>query len=439
METVGVYLKREREARNISLNEVSHATKISKFYLDNIERDDFEKLPQGPYIKGYISSYSRLIGSNVDEALKLYESLNKKKEPPEEIECGPSNSQTRKAGIAEALNSLVASCRRLCDRIHPHELSPWTRLMQSGAASVGKIGVSINARVAAIRANYTPSKTQTITQDSVVIPFKAPDASLHQDDHSARTGISRFSAAALSTTVTRWLARWRSGLYAGLAVIGVGVLVLAGFGFYHLFIFDGYPAMPNRVSDQPRPSPASSGAEAKVPRTPTVTDTKKTDSTRMRQISRPLANDASKPVITAVPPRRTADGDSAVSSASGHIAKNSSSAASTAAAHVSVLKASICKSIQNRMPAGVETVFPASVQRVYVWSQVGAKQPPTEIRHVYYLEGRKVSDVTLHVRSSFWRTWSYKSIAGPRDRGHWRVDIATAGGKVLRRLYFKVE
>ena len=75
MQTVGNYLRQEREAKNISLGEVAHLTKISEFYLDFLEKDDYEKLPQGPYIKGYISSYARLIGINADEAIKLYNSL----------------------------------------------------------------------------------------------------------------------------------------------------------------------------------------------------------------------------------------------------------------------------------------------------------------------------------------------------------------------------
>ena len=77
METVGDYLKKQREAKNISLRKVSHLTKISEFYLDCLEKDDYEKLPQGPYIKGYISSYATLIGGNAEEALRLYASVQK--------------------------------------------------------------------------------------------------------------------------------------------------------------------------------------------------------------------------------------------------------------------------------------------------------------------------------------------------------------------------
>ena len=103
-----------------------------------------------------------------------------------------------------------------------------------------------------------------------------------------------------------------------------------------------------------------------------------------------------------------------------------------------MLQASVCAEIKNRMPAGVDTSFPVSTQRVFVWNAIEARQVPTKIRHIYYLDGKKISDVTLDVRSAYWRTWSAKSLSNERYRGEWRVDIATASGKVLRRLYFEV-
>ena len=52
MQTIGNYLKSGREARNIGLSEVARSTKISKWYLDCLEKDEFDKMPGGPYIKG---------------------------------------------------------------------------------------------------------------------------------------------------------------------------------------------------------------------------------------------------------------------------------------------------------------------------------------------------------------------------------------------------
>ena len=75
MQTIGNYLKSGREARNIGLSEVARCTKISKWYLDCLEKDEFDKIPGGPYIKGYIASYASFIGLEEDEILKQYDSL----------------------------------------------------------------------------------------------------------------------------------------------------------------------------------------------------------------------------------------------------------------------------------------------------------------------------------------------------------------------------
>jgi hypothetical protein len=107
--------------------------------------------------------------------------------------------------------------------------------------------------------------------------------------------------------------------------------------------------------------------------------------------------------------------------------------------NIKVLKATICSAIKDRMPADMTTVFPLSTDRVYVWSMIQADHYPTAIQHVYYHEETLVNRVELSIRSPFWRTWSFKSIDKPQYRGHWRVDLTTMDGDVLRRLYFKID
>ena len=91
------------------------------------------------------------------------------------------------------------------------------------------------------------------------------------------------------------------------------------------------------------------------------------------------------------------------------------------------------------MPFGVANVFSHSVKRVYVWNQVETSVVPNQIRHIYYFNDQAISNVVLDVGSANWRTWSYVTISGDRHRGEWRVDITTADGKVLRRLYFEID
>ena len=107
METVGVYLKKERESKNLSLREVARLTKISELYLDCIEKDDYEKIPKGPYVKGYISSYSRVIGVDTQQALALYDSANEKKEQSDAPQVDIAPATGWKVALANALTSLV--------------------------------------------------------------------------------------------------------------------------------------------------------------------------------------------------------------------------------------------------------------------------------------------------------------------------------------------
>ena len=76
MESIGSYLKKQREMRSISLQDVSKATKINLKSLTALETDDFGFLPGQVFAKGFVRSYAKAIGLNVEEALlQLEENL----------------------------------------------------------------------------------------------------------------------------------------------------------------------------------------------------------------------------------------------------------------------------------------------------------------------------------------------------------------------------
>jgi cytoskeleton protein RodZ len=62
MPAFGENLRREREMRGVSLEEISAATKISLRFLDAIEREDFSKLPGGIFSRSFLRSYARYLG-----------------------------------------------------------------------------------------------------------------------------------------------------------------------------------------------------------------------------------------------------------------------------------------------------------------------------------------------------------------------------------------
>lgn len=68
----GDELRREREIRGISLKEIADSTKISKRFLDAIERNDHKTLPAPVFTRGFVREYARYLGLNSDEMVNRY-------------------------------------------------------------------------------------------------------------------------------------------------------------------------------------------------------------------------------------------------------------------------------------------------------------------------------------------------------------------------------
>ena len=401
MQTVGDYLKEERVAKNISLREVASLTMISVYYLDYLEKNDYEKLPQGPYIKGYISSYARLIGCNPDEALRLYDSLREQKNQTEAIQPEISKDKGWLASIASSLKSIVSSFP-----------SPKTII-----APVKAITASLKIRGSGLKAAMPSSDRIVSSLKAAGASIKTIAPSIQKAGFSLKTILPAFKKATAALNTNR-IFNARAWLYACFVLLSSTILVLAGFGFYHLFI---YQKIPSPVADvevlQDKESKAVLAMNAE------------------KNVLPSRSNDASAPSDQEA---ITAGRQIGTQSDQRPISASLSVESSAAFSNLNVVKATICADIEDRMPAGVGNTFSWSTLRVYVWSLVQAKHLPSEIRHIYYFEGRKVSDVALSVRSSSWRTWSYKTISNKRYEGSWRVDIASAEGQVLRSLYFEI-
>jgi cytoskeleton protein RodZ len=72
MKSFGAYLKGEREARKISLEEISRATKIRRAILEAIEQDQGEAVLPEAVVKGFIKGYARHIGLDPKEVMATY-------------------------------------------------------------------------------------------------------------------------------------------------------------------------------------------------------------------------------------------------------------------------------------------------------------------------------------------------------------------------------
>ncbi len=70
---LGEYLKEKRTEKNFSLEKLSQKTKISINILKSLEANDFDHLPSAAYIKGFVTSYVKVLGLPMDEAINKME------------------------------------------------------------------------------------------------------------------------------------------------------------------------------------------------------------------------------------------------------------------------------------------------------------------------------------------------------------------------------
>jgi cytoskeletal protein RodZ len=68
----GENLRRAREARNMTLQEIAASTKISTRALQALEDERFELLPGGIFNKGFVRSYARAVGLDEEKAVAEY-------------------------------------------------------------------------------------------------------------------------------------------------------------------------------------------------------------------------------------------------------------------------------------------------------------------------------------------------------------------------------
>jgi len=69
----GELLKRERELREVTLNEVTVATRIPPRFLEAFEREEWEKLPGGVFNRGFVRAIARYLGLDEENLLSEYD------------------------------------------------------------------------------------------------------------------------------------------------------------------------------------------------------------------------------------------------------------------------------------------------------------------------------------------------------------------------------
>lgn len=105
----GLWLRRQREMREVPLREVADVTKISLRYLEALEQDRFDVLPAPVFAKGFLREYSRYVGLDADEVVNSFLIANGEavEGADEEEEAGVEKRNDRKIPPSAVLALLL--------------------------------------------------------------------------------------------------------------------------------------------------------------------------------------------------------------------------------------------------------------------------------------------------------------------------------------------
>ncbi len=71
-ETLGQYLRRERESRNMTPEGLSKVTRIGLSFLKALEENDFDFFPEQQFIPGFLKAYCRYLELDTEQVLQRY-------------------------------------------------------------------------------------------------------------------------------------------------------------------------------------------------------------------------------------------------------------------------------------------------------------------------------------------------------------------------------
>lgn len=83
----GAFLRGQREARHLTIQQVAETTKISSRHFTALERGDIRRWPGGMYRRAMVRAYAQAIGLNVEETVRRFLAVF----PPDQDEAPPAS------------------------------------------------------------------------------------------------------------------------------------------------------------------------------------------------------------------------------------------------------------------------------------------------------------------------------------------------------------
>lgn len=108
MTSVGQHLRKLREAKRMSVAEISRATRVPIASVERIEADRFEELPGEVFVRGFLRAYAKALDVPADDVLARYTASRRVAwVTPLPITSPVRPARTRRFGVAIAFVLLL--------------------------------------------------------------------------------------------------------------------------------------------------------------------------------------------------------------------------------------------------------------------------------------------------------------------------------------------
>ena len=161
--SLGADLKRERELRGITLEEIASETKIRTRLLGYLEDDRFDRLPPGVFRRSFLRSYARYLGIDEDKPVQEYLRLQDRHESPVH---GSGEGQPPRPSFGARLKTGAAGAKSVA-------------ILPSALALLGALAVFyfVEVRARTDRASLSVAESggvEQLSQDQAPTPGPAP-------------------------------------------------------------------------------------------------------------------------------------------------------------------------------------------------------------------------------------------------------------------------
>jgi cytoskeleton protein RodZ len=213
----GDRLRREREMRGITLDEISESTKISRRHLEALEHEQFDQLPGGVFNKGFVRAYARFLGLDEEQAVADYAlASNEQPEPEDKFPLEIHEEPDRELNPRRSKLPLIFALAALVGVLVGYFF--WVKSNSKPERSTAPAAQAPAAETSASVASPAPSaETAPATQPTSSAQLQPPAAASAQEQAAEK----RFSVVVKAKEDS-----WVSVVADGKAFFGPGILTV---------------------------------------------------------------------------------------------------------------------------------------------------------------------------------------------------------------------